>query len=64
MSYKKWEYYILKDIDVDKLNLLGDQGWEIASSLSGLIIFNGKPRIVLIKRVIFLRAAETPSKAQ
>ena len=33
---KKWEYYSLidtprTDIDVDKLNLLGDQGWEIVA---------------------------------
>ena len=33
---RKWEYYSLidykrLDIDVDKLNLLGDQGWEVVA---------------------------------
>ena len=25
----KYEYYSLKDIDIDKLNLLGLNGWEL-----------------------------------
>ena len=25
----KYEYYTLKDIDIDKLNLLGLNGWEL-----------------------------------
>lgn len=30
---KKYEYYIFKDrwVDIDKLNLLGEQGWELVT---------------------------------
>ena len=41
---KKWEYYTLYThptigVDRDKLNLLGDKGWELSAALNDELIF-------------------------